>query len=328
MQKKLDYRFLKYWLNSSLMARHIAGFRDGTVAERLNMPVIRALPIPALEIGVQGAIGCILGALDDKIELNRRMNETLEAMARAIFKDWFVDFGPTRAKMEGRAPNLAPDIWSVFPDRLDDDGKPDGWTQGSVSNVASIMKETVNPQSLPDVIFSHYSIPAYDSGQKPGLDRGADIKSNKTVVPTNSVLLSKLNPEIVRVWLTDVRADEKAICSTELLAMQPKAPVDRAFLFCLFHDSAFRDDLRAMMTGTSNSHQRVKPQSILDVQIVIPNEETIERFNLISKPFVDRMLVNRREVQDLATLRDLLLPKLMSSEIRVKDAEKIVGEAT
>ena len=68
----------------------------------------------------------ILGALDDKIDLNRRMNETLEAMARAIFKDWFVDFGPTRAKMEGRAPYLAPEIWALFPDRLDDEGNPDG----------------------------------------------------------------------------------------------------------------------------------------------------------------------------------------------------------
>ena len=75
----------------------------------------------------QPAIASILGALDDKIDLNRRMNETLEAMARAIFKDWFVDFGPTRAKMEGRAPYLAPEIWALFPERLDDEGKPEGW---------------------------------------------------------------------------------------------------------------------------------------------------------------------------------------------------------
>ena len=73
----------------------------------------------------QHAIASVLGALDDKIDLNRRMNETLEAMARAIFKDWFVDFGPTRAKMEGRAPYLAPEIWALFPDRLDDEGKPE-----------------------------------------------------------------------------------------------------------------------------------------------------------------------------------------------------------
>src|SRR5208282_1982445 len=109
------------------MARHIHGYRDGTVAERLNMPTIRALPVAVPPIAEQRAIASVLGALDDKIELNRRMNETLEATARAIFKDWFVDFGPTRAKQEGRAPYLAPDIWPLFPDRLDDEGKPEGW---------------------------------------------------------------------------------------------------------------------------------------------------------------------------------------------------------
>src|SRR5260221_10602310 len=75
----------------------------------------------------QPATASVLGTLDEKIALYRRMNETLEPMARAIFKDWFVDFGPTRAKMEGRAPYLAPEIWSLFPDRLDDEGKPHGW---------------------------------------------------------------------------------------------------------------------------------------------------------------------------------------------------------
>ena len=83
------------------------------------------LPIPPLD--EQRAIAHILGTLDDKIELNRRRNQTLEAMARALFKDWFVDFGPVRAKMEGREPYLPADLWQLFPDRLDDEGKPEGW---------------------------------------------------------------------------------------------------------------------------------------------------------------------------------------------------------
>jgi type I restriction enzyme, S subunit len=86
----------------------------------------------------QQAISLLLGALDDKIVLNRRMNETLEAMARAVFKDWFVDFGPTGAKMEGRAPYLAPEIWALFPDRLDDEDKPDGWRSGSLAELIEV----------------------------------------------------------------------------------------------------------------------------------------------------------------------------------------------
>ena len=91
---------------------------------------------------VQRAIAGLLGALEDKIDLNRCMNETLEAMARAIFKDWFVDFGPTRAKAEGRAPYLAPELWDLFPDALDGEGKPVGWTLAPLSMLAE-----VNPES-------------------------------------------------------------------------------------------------------------------------------------------------------------------------------------
>jgi type I restriction enzyme S subunit len=95
------------------------------------------LPLPPLD--VQQAIGSILSALNDKIELNRRMNETLEATARAIFEDWFVDFGPTRAKLEGRAPYLAAEIWSLFPDRLDDDGKPDEWITSTIGQEVEVV---------------------------------------------------------------------------------------------------------------------------------------------------------------------------------------------
>ena len=120
---KIDTRFLRLWLNSPVLHRHIMGFRDGTVAERLNMPTIRGLPVPHISLPEQRAIAATLGALDDKIELNRKMNATLEAMARALFRDWFVDFGPTRAKMEGRAPYLSPDLRCLFPDR----SRPSSW---------------------------------------------------------------------------------------------------------------------------------------------------------------------------------------------------------
>ena len=96
----------------------------------------------------QRAIAATLGALDDKIELNRKMNATLEAMARALFRDWFVDFGPTRAKMAGTAPYLSPDLWSLFPDRLDDEGKPEGWESGTLGAIAKAKNEGVNPSGI------------------------------------------------------------------------------------------------------------------------------------------------------------------------------------
>lgn len=135
----VDGRFLYYALLAKvpelLDAVEAAGHGTGVLpTDKLN-----SLPIPDLPLPEQRAIAATLGALDDKIELNRKMNATLEAMARALFRDWFVDFGPTRAKMEARAPYLSPDLWSLFPDRLDDEGKPEGWDEKPLDEIADFL---------------------------------------------------------------------------------------------------------------------------------------------------------------------------------------------
>src|SRR6266545_1038441 len=149
----VDFRFLRHWLNSPIMASHIHGYRDGTVAERLNLPTIRALPVLVPPLPEQHAIAHILGTLDDKIELNRRMNETLEAMARALFKSWFVDFDPVRAKAEGRDPGLPNHIADLFPTRLADSelGEiPKGWKVGTIGDVAEHPRRGIHPDAIDD----------------------------------------------------------------------------------------------------------------------------------------------------------------------------------
>lgn len=122
----LDNGFLKFLLMSDRQQEILATYATGTTVEGISQKALRSVPITIPPLPEQRAIAATLGALDDKIELNRRMCETLESMARALFRDWFVDFGPTRAKMAGTAPYLAEHLWSLFPDRLDDDGKPEG----------------------------------------------------------------------------------------------------------------------------------------------------------------------------------------------------------
>lgn len=114
--------------------------------------MLSALPWPDLGEHDQRIAAHILGTLDDKIELNRRRNQTLEAMARALFKDWFVDFGPVRAKMEGREPYLPADLWQLFPDRLDDEGKPEGWRSATLASFASLNPESWTKKNAPDDI--------------------------------------------------------------------------------------------------------------------------------------------------------------------------------
>ena len=219
---------------------------------------LRTIEIPAPPLTEQRAIAHILGTLDDKIELNRRMNETLEEMARALFKSWFVDFDPVRAKaalkqhaagnhaVPDREPSgngaaaaaewtverarayldaMDPQIADLFPDRLVDSelGEiPEGWEIGKLSDIVIRHRENKHPGESPDAVFSHFSIPAYDEGQAPKQELGKEIKSGKSQVPPGVVLVSKLNPEIERVWLVNVTADDNAICSTEFLV--PSSP--------------------------------------------------------------------------------------------------------
>ena len=149
----VDFRFLCHWLNSPVMALHIHGYRDGSVAERLNLPTIRALPVALPPLSEQTAIAEILGTLDDKIELNRRMNETLEAMARALFKSWFVDFDPVRAKAEGRDPGLPQHIADLFPDSFEESelGEvPAGWRRESMLSYADLLSGGTPNTSIPE----------------------------------------------------------------------------------------------------------------------------------------------------------------------------------
>src|SRR5690606_14044034 len=111
-------------------------------------------------------------------------------------------------------------------------------------------------------IFAHFSIPAYDGGKTPKLEPGASILSNKTIVPEGAVLLSKLNPEIERVWLVPPAAGHRQVCSTEFLVYRASAGCNTSYLHCLFREPAFREMLKGMVTGTSKSHQRVSPKSL------------------------------------------------------------------
>ena len=262
--------------------------------------------------------------LDDKIELNRRMNETLEATARAFFKDWFVDFGPTRAKAEGRAPYLAPELWDLFPDALDDEDKPEGWGHWTLADLAIQHRATVSPAENPERLFEHYSIPAYDAGQEPALDDGASIRSIKTAIPADAVLLSKLNPNIPRVWIPNPLNDRPQVASTEFLAFTPKSPATCGLLYCLFRDTEFRREMEAMVTGTSKSHQRVSPKALVQRQVLPGSADVFEQFDKQVSSLLSRVLRSRVESRTLAQTRDLLLPKLMSGEIRLTEAEKAV----
>ncbi len=139
-------------------------------------------------------------------------------------------------------------------------------------------------------------------------------------------LLSKLNPEIERVWLVDVRPGEPAVCSTEFLVLRGRSPFTRSFVYCLARSALFRQQLQGLVTGTSKSHQRAQVDSILGLAVVVPPSSIVEPFDRMNDSLLSRTLECRRESRTLAVLRDALLPKLISGELRVRDAERFLKE--
>jgi type I restriction enzyme S subunit len=176
-------------------------------------------------------------------------------------------------------------------------------------------------------LFRHFSIPAFDENKSPKTERGEDIKSLKLRVPAGVILLSKLNPEIERVWLADVEATDRAVCSTEFLVLRPRSPYGLSYAYCLARSAFFRQQIKALVTGTSKSHQRAHADTILGLTVVRPPVSIVDAFDKAARTLLDRTLEIRRQSRTLAALCDTLLPKLISGELRVKDSEKFISGA-
>lgn len=319
-----DPLFISYLLRTI----NFAQFNDKSSVPGVNRNHVHRLPVTLPPLPEQHSIAHILGTLDDKIELNRRMNETLEAIARAIFKSWFVDFDPVRAKAAGKQPiGMDAETAALFPDSFEDSelGEiPRGWRAGKVQDIATIAKQSINPLKYPNETFEHYSIPAFDEGKVPKTEAGIQIKSNKSIVSSDSILVSKLNPNTPRVWFPKVGTEYRSICSTEFFVTQPLDMISREFLYLLFSSEIFMRDFSTKVTGTSGSHQRVQPESLLETRIVIPEESIMNQFTRMARSILAHQSKSREQSHTLVTLRDILLPKLISGEVQLENTGNFV----
>lgn len=311
---KLNPHFLKYVLLAEREALLV--FAVGSVHQTIYFPEAKAFHICMPDRHVQDSIVEVLGALDDKIELNRRMNDTLEATARAIFKDWFVDFGPTRAKMEGRAPYLAPDIWSLFPDRLDDDSKPDGWNRESLGAHMSNFDSKRVPVSGGERAKRQGPYPYH--GATGVMDHVDDYLFDGTyllVGEDGSVVKESGLAFTQYVW-------GKIWVNNHAHVLQGKGAVSTEQLLLYFQHEAVTPYITgAVQLKLSQGRMNAMP-------FIYAGQNVCEAFAATVAPFFAKYRANADESKSLAEMRNLLLPKLMSGEVRVKDAEKLVGEAT
>lgn len=315
---ELDMRWLYY---------AVQHYKLGEVDDGSPIPSTTRAAVYMLELEVppepeQRAITHILGTLDDKIELNRRRNQTLEAMARALFKDWFVDFGPVRAKMEGRDPYLSADIWSLFPDRLDEDGKPEGWEMVPASRLINFNPTEPLRRGTPAPYLDMASLPTSGSWPEPpimrGFGSGMRFRNGDTLIARITPCLQNGKTALVQC-LPD---DTVGWGSTEYIVMRPKAPIPAGYAYLLARDDTFREHAIRSMTGTSG-RQRAQGDSVAAFKLASPLGENLwHAFARQLAPIFESIKSNARASETLSALRDTLLPKLISGELRVKDAER------
>lgn len=299
----LDNTFLKYFLLSSLGQARLKARETGTTVTGIKQSELKEVLIDYPPYKYQKQITSILKSLDDKIELNRRINENLEQQAQALFKSWFVDFEPFK---DGKF--VDSELGMI----------PEGWKVIETNKFMTISKESINPSKNPNCLYAHYSIPAFDEISMPIFQYGNEIKSIKQKVLDNMTLVSKLNPRIKRIWFID-KACKNAICSTEFI---PYISLNNCpyFLYCYLDSDVFYHSIMSSVNGATGSHQRFQANDTL--RFLFPyNEGVIYKFNLIVSGILkhkSRLII---ENQKLSQLRDTLLPRLMSGELKISDID-------
>ncbi|MDP2739001.1 MAG: restriction endonuclease subunit S, partial [Pseudorhodobacter sp.] len=268
----------------------------------------------------QRAIAATLGALDDKIELNRKMNATLESMARALFRDWFTGFGPTRARMAGTAPTLSPDLWSLFPDRLDDEGKPEGWEFGTLNDLSMLNPESWTARNAPSqVAYVDLANTKWGGIDKVERYEWADAPSRaRRVLRAGDTIVGTVRPGNGSFCYV---GEDGLTGSTGFAVLRPNNPRDRAFVWCAATSPENIDRLAHLADG--GAYPAVRPDAVAASETVIPSVNVLEAFRGIVSGNLDLMEANRAESRTLAQTRDLLLPRLMSGELRVAEAAQI-----
>ena len=344
----LDPGFVRYWLVSPQTQAHLLILASaGATRNGLTKGMIENLELPLPGMSTQRRIAHILGTLDDKIELNRRMNETLEAMAQALFKSWFVDFDPVidkalaagnpipeplqkraeaRKKLGDQRKPLPASIAQHFPDRFTFDEDlgwiPEGWETASFGNIAEHVRVSVAAEETSTydlyVGLEHIGrrqLFLADSAS------GDSIESNKTRFHKNDLLFGKLRPYFHKVCI----APSEGICSTDILVFRAEDDFLFSYMTLVAFSEAFVRFANACSTGTRMP--RASAKDMLEYAVPRPSADLLRAFESTVKPVWSKGMANVECSHSLAKLRDTLLPKLLSGELRIPDAEKQIEKA-
>ncbi|MFR9038192.1 MAG: restriction endonuclease subunit S [Bilophila wadsworthia] len=312
--------YLYYSLLTESFKAQIDSLSSGSAQPQIPIRDLKRIEIFLPSVPDQQVIAHILGIIDAKIELNRRQNATLEAMAQAIFKEWFVDFGPVRAKMEGRPPEgMSREIAGLFPDSLDDEGKPEGWERKKLGDLITFYSEQIKSDKLTE---SNYVSTENMLSDKKGITRASSLPTTDSVPAfcTGHILVSNIRPYFKKIWFATFDGGR----SNDVLDFCPLIVGTNYFIFNVLICDAFFDFM--MQTAKGSKMPRGDKNAIMAYPVVAPTEVLQRAYSSLVEVYYKKINNNVLKNEVLTSLRDTLLPKLISGELRVPDAEKMVAD--
>lgn len=316
--KDVTSEYLYYWLkaNTAVLEQHAAG----TTFSELSGTALRRIQLRLPPLPEQKAITYILETLDDRIVLNHRMNQTLEEMARALFKSWFVNFDPVHVKMEKcwladqSFLDQFAEFYPFFPKQVANSeigNIPEGWKVGKLSDISKLLKRRISPSDLdlqtPYIGLEHMpkrSIALTNWG------KASKVKSSKSGFRKGEILFGKLRPYFHKVGISPI----DGICSTDILVLAPISHLWLSFLLLCVSDSKFIRYVDQNATGTRMP--RTDWKKMKSYKICLPPKDIIEAFQNITQVLIDQIVANVHEIKMLTNLRNTLLPKILSGPVR------------
>ncbi len=328
LRARLDQRrvlplFAFYWLSSPRMVEYIEQRNTGSTVPLINLGVLRSLPIPLPPLGEQTEIVTVLGTLDDKIELNRRMNQTLEGIARALFTSWFVDFDPVRAKAEGRQPEgMDAETAALFPSEFEESDLgaiPKGWQLRRLDQIATFLNGLAL-QKYPPTESSWLpviKIAQLRKGNVDGADRASANLPPGYVIEDGDVLFSWSGSLEVVIW----GAGRGALNQHLFKVTSSATPKWFYYLWTKHHLPWFQEIAR----GKATTMGHIQRHHLSEAKVSVPPGELMNGMSKIMSPLIEHQAVNHFQFRTLSTLRDTLLPRLLSGELRVPVADALVA---
>lgn len=334
---KANFRFLRYWLNSDRVRSYVAGHRAGSAAPRINLPTIRGVPVALPPLAEQKAIAAVLGALDDKIELNRRTNATLEAMARALFRSWFVDFDPVRAKLNGRNPiGLDSELAALFPTKFQESPiglVPKGWkVERFDAHITAERGLSYKGEGLRDDgsgLPMHNLNSIYEGGgyKHEGIKFYAGEYREKHLVEPGDMIVTNTEQGFDHLLIGHAAIvpkcyGPKGIYSHHIYRVRhkPASPFSPHYLVELFNNRRWHHWISGFSNGTTIN---MLPMDALEMpMLVVPPVALVKHFTALAEAAHLQVEDNKQQSRTLATLRDTLLPKLLSGELRASTKQE------